>query len=110
MYEAHLWMVFIIGVLASIGTYGGIATQYAAIINLISWSLIGMGAASTTVLTGDGSTMIVGEQAVGLVYFAYFNAIAGLLPWFVTIYEWYTQEEAAINQNSPGLEGLTNGD
>jgi hypothetical protein len=104
-------MLFIVGALASIGTYGGIGTIYAAILNLFAWMLIGMGVASTTVALGDGSTMVVGANAVGLSYFAYLNAVGGLVPWFVTIYEEFQREEAPLEQaNSNELEELMYGE
>lgn len=107
MYETHLWMLFILGIITTAGTYGGIATQYAAVGNFVVWTVFGMAAASTTVALGDGTTMTVGASALS--YVAYANAIGGWLPWFVTIYEWYTEEEKQIERNTGTLEELMHG-
>jgi len=105
MYETHLLMLFVAGILASIGTYAGIGTLYTGILNLVAWMLIGMAVPSTTVSIGSGVTMDVGANAIGLSYFAYLNAIGGLVPWLVTIYVEFQAEEAQLEQaNAIDLE------
>lgn len=109
MFEIHLWMLFAIGVLASIGTYAGIGTVYAGLLNLVAWLLIAVTVPTTTVPLGDGSTMTVGANAVGLTYFAYINAVGGLVPWLVTLFEWYKAEEQQVTDQQPDLEELIDG-
>lgn len=110
MYETHLLMLFLVGVLASIGTYAGIGTVYAAPLNLIAWILLAMAVPSTTIALGDGTTTTVGAQAVGLTYMAYINAVGGLLPWMVTIWEWYQEEEDQVaGQTAQSVEEMLHG-
>lgn len=111
MYEIHLWMLFVVAVFAMMGTFGGIATQYAAIINFFAWMVLGMAIPSTTIAFGDGSTAVVGSSATGFTYLAYIIAIGGWVPWFVTIYEWYTEETSNLSKHDADqLEDLMNVD
>lgn len=109
MYEIHLWMLFALAVLTGIGTFGGVATQYTAVLNFFAWMLLGMAIPSTTLTLGDGSTTVVGQNAVSFAYLAYLIAVTGWVPWFVTLYEWYVGEERAQYRTNSDLEAMLHG-